>query len=201
MDIASSTLASAAGSTGTTSTAATDGARLADDFDNFLTLLTTQLQHQDPMEPMDSNEFVNQLVSFTQVEQAIKSNKQLESLLSMQTASQAMGALNYMGRTVEATGDTGPLANGQAEFTYDLPSVAKKTTLIAELTHTTLMANRNPAPKARLISPRPDMRPRVTPRRSNATATTTSAGTPNNPGVFRTNKVYPTNSLHFTRVP
>ena len=79
--------------------------------------------------------------------------------------------------------------------------VAKKTTLIAELTHTTLMANRNPAPKARLISPRPDMRPSVTPRRSNATATTTSAGTPNNPGVFRTNKVYQTNSLHFTRVP
>ena len=87
---------------GGTSSAAADSNRLSGDFDQFLTLLTTQLQHQDPLEPLDSNEFVNQLVSFSQVEQAIKSNKQLESLLAMQTTGQAMGALSYIGHTVEA---------------------------------------------------------------------------------------------------
>ena len=114
---------------GGTSSAAADSNRLSGDFDQFLTLLTTQLQHQDPLEPLDSNEFVNQLVSFSQVEQAIKSNKQLESLLAMQTTGQAMGALSYIGHTVEAEGEVGPLADGKAEFIYGLPEQAAKSTV------------------------------------------------------------------------
>ena len=58
-------------------------AALAENFDAFLTLLTTQLRHQDPLEPMDSSEFTNQLVQFTGVEQAIYTNKNLEQLLAM----------------------------------------------------------------------------------------------------------------------
>ena len=56
--------------------------KLSDDFDNFLTLLTTQLQNQDPLEPMDSNEFTQQLVQFTEVEQSIATNKNLEQILT-----------------------------------------------------------------------------------------------------------------------
>ena len=47
----------------------TSGASLAETFDTFLTLLTTQLQYQDPLDPMDTNEFTSQLVEFTGVEQ------------------------------------------------------------------------------------------------------------------------------------
>lgn len=71
--------------------------KLADDFSDFLTLLTTQLQNQDPLSPMDSTEFTNQLVQFSQVEQAINTNQKLDSLLSLQLASISSVALGYVG--------------------------------------------------------------------------------------------------------
>ena len=53
---------------------------IADNFDAFLTLLTTQLQNQSPLDPLDTNQFTQQLVQFASVEQQIKSNDALESL-------------------------------------------------------------------------------------------------------------------------
>lgn len=73
------------------------GVKLAEDFDEFLNLLTTQLQNQDPLNPMDSNEFTNQIVQFSQVEQAINTNQKLDSLLSLQLASISGVALGYVG--------------------------------------------------------------------------------------------------------
>lgn len=70
---------------------------LAEDFSQFLTLLTTQLQNQDPLAPMDSTEFTNQLVQFSQVEQQINSNKKLDDLVSLQLASVSNVALGYVG--------------------------------------------------------------------------------------------------------
>lgn len=55
--------------TGTPSAAESSGVSLAKNFDTFLTLLTTQLKNQDPTSPMDSKEFTQQLVQFSQVEQ------------------------------------------------------------------------------------------------------------------------------------
>ena len=71
--------------------------KLADDFSDFLTLLTTQLQNQDPLAPMDSTEFTNQLVQFSQVEQSINTNQKLDDLLSLQLASISSVALGYVG--------------------------------------------------------------------------------------------------------
>ena len=56
---------------------------LAEDFAQFLTLLTVQLQNQDPLSPMDTTEFTNQLVAFTGVEQQINTNQKLDSLVAM----------------------------------------------------------------------------------------------------------------------
>lgn len=70
---------------------------LADDFAQFLQLLTTQLQNQDPLSPMDSNEFTNQLVQFSQVEQAINSNTKLDDLVSLQLGNSVTSALGYVG--------------------------------------------------------------------------------------------------------
>ena len=75
------------------------------DFDNFLLILTTQLQNQDPLSPTDTHEFTNQLVLFADVEQSIQQNANLENLISMQSANQAVGALGYIGQTVEVEGD------------------------------------------------------------------------------------------------
>lgn len=73
---------------------------LAQDFQQFLTLLTTQLQNQDPLSPMDSTEFTNQLVQFSQVEQQINSNQKLDSLLALQLSSISSVALGYVGMDI-----------------------------------------------------------------------------------------------------
>lgn len=70
---------------------------LAEDFTQFLTLLTTQLQNQDPLSPLDSNEFTNQLVQFSQVEQGINTNTKLDDLLSLQINNSGSQALGYVG--------------------------------------------------------------------------------------------------------
>ncbi len=72
-------------------------ASLADDFTQFLNLLTTQLQNQDPLNPMDSSEFTNQLVQFSQVEQQINSNKKLDTLVQLQLANFFGSTLGYVG--------------------------------------------------------------------------------------------------------
>ncbi|MDV2986427.1 UNVERIFIED_CONTAM: flagellar hook assembly protein FlgD [Methylobacteriaceae bacterium AG10] len=57
--------------------------------DTFLQLLMAQLQNQDPTKPMDSTEYVGQLASFSQVEQATKTNQKLDSLLTSSFLNQA----------------------------------------------------------------------------------------------------------------
>jgi flagellar basal-body rod modification protein FlgD len=106
------------------------GAKLAEDFDTFLTLLTSQLQNQDPLEPMDSNEFTQQLVQFTSVEQAIQTNQSMESLLLMTRAGVASGAVSYVGKEVTAMGNTTSLVNGSAEWSYALGQPADSTNLV-----------------------------------------------------------------------
>lgn len=74
--------------------------QLAEDFAQFLSLLTTQLQNQDPLSPMDSTEFTNQLVAFTGVEQQINTNQKLDSLVSLALGNSFTAALNYVGLDV-----------------------------------------------------------------------------------------------------
>jgi flagellar basal-body rod modification protein FlgD len=73
---------------------------LAEDFSQFLTLLTTQLQNQDPLSPMDSTEFTNQLVQFSQVEQQINSNQKLDDLVALQLSGISTVALGYVGMDI-----------------------------------------------------------------------------------------------------
>lgn len=97
---------------------------LADEFDEFLLLLTTQLQNQDPTEPLDTNEFTQQLVQFTGVEQSVEVNKNLETLISLNSSQQTDSAVSYIGQFVETDGNTGFLSNGIGSFSYDLPAGA-----------------------------------------------------------------------------
>lgn len=113
--------------TSTPTGSGTSMSKLAENFDQFLTLLTTQLKNQDPLSPMDSAEFTNQLVQFAGVEQQINTNKNLESLLTMQKSSQVMSALSLMGKKVEVTGNNVPLQDKSATFVYTLPKAAAQT--------------------------------------------------------------------------
>jgi flagellar basal-body rod modification protein FlgD len=97
---------------------------LAGDLTAFLNLLTTQLKYQDPLSPMDSTQFTAQLASFATVEQGIRTNKNLESLIGLTQATQVSTGVSYIGRTVEADTNVGALVKGKSEFLYNLPKVA-----------------------------------------------------------------------------
>ena len=115
---------------GVAETAATGaGFRLANTLGDFLLLLTVQLKNQDPLEPMDSGEFTSQLVQFASVEQQISQNRNLEELIKINRINRAASVVAFLGKRIEATGDTTVLANGYAEWNYSLPEVAENVTL------------------------------------------------------------------------
>jgi flagellar basal-body rod modification protein FlgD len=130
MDVTSATSAASATTASTASQAADASKSLSSNFDTFLTLLTTQLKNQDPLQPMDSNQFTQQLVQFSQVEQQINANKNLESLISLTKSQTATAAVGYLGKTLTLSDGTAALVNGQAKWTYTLPSTASSARLV-----------------------------------------------------------------------
>jgi len=102
---------------------------LAGNFDTFLTLLTTQLQNQDPLNPMDSNQFTQQLVEFSQVEQQINTNDNLKTLISLGQGRSNSDAVGYLGRAVTVTNGKGALQNGSATWNYVLGATAANSTI------------------------------------------------------------------------
>lgn len=102
---------------------------LVKDFDTFLGILTTQLQNQDPLAPMDSAEFTNQLVQFSALEQQIASNEKLDNLYASGTAVEAASAVQYLGKTVEIAKNVTFLADGAATLTYVLPGPSAETSI------------------------------------------------------------------------
>lgn len=123
-------LLSGAAGLGDTSQATKSGNRLAKDFDTFLVLLTTQLQQQDPLEPLKSNEFTQQLVQFTGVEQAIATNQNLESVIKLLSGDSVANLVGFIGNTVTAAGDSTALVDGVAEWQYTLEGNADTTALV-----------------------------------------------------------------------
>jgi flagellar basal-body rod modification protein FlgD len=101
-------------------------ASMVGDFDRFLSLLTTQLQHQDPMSPLDANEFTAQLVAFSGVEQAIRTNSNLESLLRLQEVGQAQSAIQIVGKRIDALGDAILSDERPVDLFYTLEAGAQK---------------------------------------------------------------------------
>lgn len=100
--------------------------KLAKDLNTFLSLLTSQLKHQDPLSPMDSTEFTQQLVQFAQVEQQMSQNDKLDKLVEAHNAGLAATAVSYIGNYVEAEGNQVPLQDGKGRFAYGVSEAAKQ---------------------------------------------------------------------------
>ncbi|QGZ34416.1 flagellar hook assembly protein FlgD [Stappia indica] len=98
---------------------------LSNNYELFLSILTTQIQNQDPLNPMESAQYTEQLVQYSSVEQQIKTNDQLGDLLSVMAATTASGYVSYLGTNVTASGNTTSLKDGEAEWTYDTPEAGK----------------------------------------------------------------------------
>lgn len=104
--------------------------QLTGNFDTFLTLLTTQLKNQDPLNPTDSNQFTQQLVEFSQVEQQINTNDNLKTLINQGGSQTGSYAVGYLGKSVTVTNGNAPLDKGAASWNYDLGGPAAQTTVM-----------------------------------------------------------------------
>ena len=100
----------------TTSQMSSSRATIADNFDTFLNILTTQLKNQNPLDPLDTNEFTAQLVQFTGVEQQLKTNEFLETLMLAGQNTAKSDAVSYIGKEVTSSGRTGELTDSGAAF-------------------------------------------------------------------------------------
>jgi flagellar basal-body rod modification protein FlgD len=99
--------------------AALDNRQLFGDFNSFLLLLTAQLKNQDPLEPMDTAQFTQQLVQFANVEQSIKTNSQLDKLIAASASNKNTQALSYLGKEVSIEGKSFMLEAGSSKtFSY-----------------------------------------------------------------------------------
>lgn len=115
----------------TPSEAANSRTRLSDNYDTFLVLLTAQLQNQDPLSPMDSTQFTQQLVQFSQVEQQIRTNEQLQGLVGQYQAATAGAALSYLGKDAIIEANETYLAGDPptANWAYRMPEAATSMTV------------------------------------------------------------------------
>lgn len=100
---------------------------LAGNFTTFLQLLTTQLKNQNPLDPLDTNQFTQQLVQFAQVEQQLKSNDQLSALVGLQETAQQTQALAFVGMKVAVEGKTADLKNSKATWGFNVTKPATAT--------------------------------------------------------------------------
>ncbi len=115
-------IASATQTNSGTSASLTGSSSVDDNFDTFLSLLTTQLKNQDPTKPLDTNEFTQQLIQYTEVEQLLQSNKKLEALVQLSSANASVALIGYVGKEITTKGDTTTLANGTASWQIDSPA-------------------------------------------------------------------------------
>jgi flagellar basal-body rod modification protein FlgD len=127
MTTTTATTANSAASSTTQAVNNSASQQLAGNFDTFLQLLTTQLQNQNPLDPLDTNQFTQQLVEFASVEQQINTNTNMQTLISLQQATTDLSALQLVGSTVTVSGNSAALANASnspATWTLSSPSAA-----------------------------------------------------------------------------
>lgn len=105
------------------------GTMLASNFETFLTLLTTQLKNQDPLSPVDSNQFTAQLTQMAGVEQQLLTNDLLTSLLDAQQTGGLGQATQYIGKEATAAWSAVKYDGGKATWSYELATDAKEAKL------------------------------------------------------------------------
>ena len=127
--LAASAASSSASAAAAATTSSTARAKLSGNFDTFLTLLTAQLSNQDPLNPVDSAAFTQQLVQYSQVEQQIETNDRLKTLLDQSASSGGAAAVAYIGKNAVLNSSTTHLANGAASWAYDAAGASGGVTL------------------------------------------------------------------------
>jgi flagellar basal-body rod modification protein FlgD len=123
----SSTAATAASTSASSTSSSAASAQTS--YNTFLTLLTTQLTNQNPLDPTDPNQFTNELIQLSGVEQQLQANDYLSQIKDSMASLTSASGVGYVGRTIEYTGASAPLQSGSATWSYDLANAASNVTL------------------------------------------------------------------------
>lgn len=123
------TVTSSTASGGTSASSVSQSGLMAN-YELFLSILTTQIQNQDPLDPMDSSEYTTQLVQYSNVEQSIQQNKNLENIIATLESSHMMNYVNYIGNEVTIDGSRATLSGGVASWDYETPKAGQGTVYI-----------------------------------------------------------------------
>ena len=116
-------------SSSTTTTTSSSSTSLDLTSSDFITLMVQQLQNQNPLDPTDTDTYMSQLVSFASYDTESSINDQLSTIVDSLDSTVSDNGLGYIGYTVNATGSTTTLADGEATWTYTLDSDAADTTI------------------------------------------------------------------------
>jgi flagellar basal-body rod modification protein FlgD len=123
----SGTKITGSGTTTPTDTSSSDNAEALKN--QFLSILLTQMQHQNPLDPMDTKEFTGQLTQFSSLEQQIDTNSKLDSLLGSLNQNSLSAAFGYIGQYVDLDSETTSMQDGSANWTYAMPEDAASVTI------------------------------------------------------------------------
>jgi flagellar basal-body rod modification protein FlgD len=120
---------SGSGSTSSTSSSSANGVTLGGT--DFLTLMLAQLQNQDPTSPVDSNEFLSQLASLSEVQGIQQLNTSFSSLSSSLVSNQALQASSLLGHQALVTSSTATLskAGGTVTGAVNVPQTSSSVVL------------------------------------------------------------------------
>jgi flagellar basal-body rod modification protein FlgD len=108
--------------TATTGGATSSVQLIGNNFNTFLKMLTTELTNQNPMSPMDTQQFTSQLVQFSEVEQLMNMSNNIQQSLQAQQSGNLLMASQMIGRTVSAQAPSITLSGGNASIAYTMPA-------------------------------------------------------------------------------
>lgn len=91
---------------------------LGADFNMFLKLLTAQMQNQDPLDPMDTSEYTQQLVQYSQVEQSLQQTSALKDIFAKLASQDMAQASTFIGREARFDSPVAGLGSAPATWTY-----------------------------------------------------------------------------------
>lgn len=124
-----------AGNQSAVPTSPTQTQAFGEEFNSFIQLLTAQVQNQDPLSPLDSTQFVEQLATFSSLEQQVRANASLESIATMMSDLHAIIASEWLGEKVSVESSWVPYTGEPVEFAFDAPTDADRAVLAIQDTN------------------------------------------------------------------
>ena len=109
--------------------AASQQPAIGEEFNTFIKLLTAQVRNQDPLAPLDSTQFVEQLATFSALEQQVQSNSALGTIATMMNDMTGLLASQWLGQAVSIEASSVPYTGNAIDFSVNAPLGTERSVL------------------------------------------------------------------------